>query len=564
MKTFADYGIKVSGGSGETTTTCPQCSHARKKKNDKCLSVNLNEGVWCCHHCGWTGSVNNKRENMNIRHNNTPEKKTFTTPNYTPPSSVPPEVRKWGKQRGIAEDVLGRNKIGLKGEMIQFPYYKNGEVINIKQRGLEDKTKQRLESGAELNLYGYDDIDNERTIIVEGEPDKLSIETVGYKNCVSVPNGAKGLTFLNNCMDRLDEVKTFTWAGDNDSDGRTLEAELIRRLGPERFSRVTWPSDCKDANDVLMKHGATALKECLEKAKPCPIEGLFCIADITEEILDLYDNGMSGGVSIGWSNLEDFYAVRQGEWTLVTGIPSHGKSEFLDALMIKLAQLCGWKFVVCSPENQPLKRHVAKLLEKSVGKPFRNGLIPKMDSPDLMQGLDWLNDHVHFILPPEDDLTVDSILSIAKSAVLKYGINGLVIDPWNELDHSRPNNMSETDYISQSLTKIRQFARRHEVHVWVVAHPTKMQKDSSGNYPIPTPYDVSGSAHWRNKADNCLAVWRDLSNPDGQEVQIHIQKIRFKENGQIGRATLFYDKVTGRYFDDPVSNKIHETECIPF
>lgn len=564
MKTFADYGIKVSGGSGETTTTCPQCSHSRKKKNAKCLSVNLDEGVWYCHHCGWSGSVNNKRKNMSIKHINTPEKKTFPKPNYTPPGSVPPEVSKWAKQRGIAEDVLDRNKIGLKRGMIQFPYYKNGEVINIKQRGLEDKTKQQLESGAELNLYGYDDIDNEETIIVEGEPDKLSVETVGYKNCVSVPNGAKGLTFFENCRDRLDEVKTFIWAGDNDSDGRELEAEIIRRLGPERFKIVTWPADCKDANDVLMKHGAMALKECLEKAKPSPIEGLFSIIDIAEKVRDLYDNGMSGGVAVGWKNLEDLYAVRQGEWTLVTGIPSHGKSEFLDALMIKLAQQYDWKFAVCSPENQPLKRHAAKLLEKSVGKPFRNGSVPKMASPELMQGLDWLNDHTHFILPSEDDLKVDSILSIAKGAVLKYGINGLVIDPWNELDHSRPNNISETDYISQSLTKIRQFARRHEVHVWVVAHPTKLQKDSSGNYPIPTPYDVSGSAHWRNKADNCLAVWRDLSNPDGQEVQIHIQKIRFKENGQIGHATLFYDKVTGRYFDEPVSNKVYETECIPF
>jgi twinkle protein len=564
LKTFADYGIEVSGGSGEVSTTCPKCSHDRKKKSAKCLSVNVDEGVWYCHHCQWTGSLNNKRENMRIENHHTLEKKTYSRPSYTPPQSVPSELKKWGNQRGISEEVMRRNKISIQGGMIQFPYYKNGEVINIKQRGLEDKTKQRLELGAELNLYGYDDIDNELTIWVEGEPDKLAVESAGFKNCVSVPNGAKGLTFFENCRDRLDEVKAFIWAGDNDSDGRMLESEMVRRLGPERFTRVTWPPDCKDANDVLMKHGANTLKECVEKAKPYPIEGLFCITDITEEILDLYDNGMPGGVYIGWDNLKDLYAVRPGEWTLVTGIPSHGKSEFLDALMINLTQLHDWKFALCSPENQPLKRHMAKLLEKSVGKPFRNGPRAKMDSPDLMQGLAWLNDHVHFILPPDDDLTVEHILSIAKGAVLKYGINGLIIDPWNELDHSRPNNMSETDYISQSLTKIRQFARRHEVHVWVVSHPTKMQKDSSGNYPIPTPYDVSGSAHWRNKADNCLAVWRDLSNPDGQEVQIHIQKIRFKENGQIGHATLFYDKVTGRYFDEPVSHKIPETEEIPF
>lgn len=146
-------------------------------------------------------------------------------------------------------------------------------------------------------------------------------------------------------------------------------------------------------------------------------------------------------------------------------------------------------------------------------------------------------------------MTVDGVLKLAKALVFRKGIRGLVIDPWNELDHSRPSNLSETEYISQALTKIRRFARTHEVHVWLVAHPTKLPKQTDGKYPVPTPYDVSGSANWRNKADNCLTVWRDLSEPHSREVQIHVQKIRFKEVGQIGMARLNYDILTGRYRD---------------
>jgi twinkle protein len=108
--------------------------------------------------------------------------------------------------------------------------------------------------------------------------------------------------------------------------------------------------------------------------------------------------------------------------------------------------------------------------------------------------------------------------------------------------------MSETEYIGQSLSKIRIFARKNNVAVFVVAHPKSMAKDASGNYPVPNPYDISGSANWRNKADNCIAVWRDLAD-DTQPVAIHIQKIKFKICGKLGVAQLKYDRLTGRYFD---------------
>ena len=161
----------------------------------------------------------------------------------------------------------------------------------------------------------------------------------------------------------------------------------------------------------------------------------------------------------------------------------------------------------------------------------------------------WVDKHFFFILPDEDNLSIDEVLSLARILVFREGIKGLVIDPWNELDHNRPMGITETEYISQALTKIRRFARTNDVHVWVVAHPTKLQKGTDGSYPVPSPYDVSGSAHWRNKADNCLSIWRDLANPSDRGVQVHVQKIRFKENGKIGMATLSYEYSTGKYRD---------------
>ena len=173
-----------------------------------------------------------------------------------------------------------------------------------------------------------------------------------------------------------------------------------------------------------------------------------------------------------------------------------------------------------------------------------------MTKEELISAQNWLNEHFSFLMPDENNLSVDAVLDLAKTLVYRRGIKALIVDPWSELDHSRPNGLTETEYISQSLTKIRRFARNQFCQVFLVAHPYKMQKGGDGKYPCPTPYDISGSAHWRNKADNCLAVWRDPS-PENQsfETQVHVQKIKKKHIGNLGVAKLSYEYSTGRYLD---------------
>ena len=99
------------------------------------------------------------------------------------------------------------------------------------------------------------------------------------------------------------------------------------------------------------------------------------------------------------------------------------------------------------------------------------------------------------------------------------------------------------------MRTVRQWGRRHGVHVFMVVHPTKLRKGDDGNYPVPTLWDCAGSAHWKNKADNGLCIWRD-ENPESAhaaEVNVHVQKIRFRQIGRIGKTTLIYDKVTAMY-----------------
>lgn len=41
----------------------------------------------------------------------------------------------------------------------------------------------------------------------------------------------------------------------------------------------------------------------------------------------------------------------------------------------------------------------------------------------------------------------------------RFGIHGLVIDPYNEINHSRSREMSETEYVSVLMSKVKRFAQ---------------------------------------------------------------------------------------------------------
>lgn len=569
LRTFEDYRIQLRPGStGEVKTVCPQCSSSRKKKSVPCLNVNVEKGLWNCWHCSWAGT-------LKAGEHNRPEiRKVFIRPDFMA-QAAPSSVEEWFLSRGITAQVLKRNLISsgkayfpqTESEQgcIMFPYFRGSEVINIKYR-TRDK-HFRMAAGAERVLYGLNDI-SETLIWVEGEIDKLSLEVAGFTNCVSVPDGAPAVETKNysskfDYLDapELDQVKKHIIAVDMDAPGQALEKELVRRLGAEKCWIVRWPDEKKDANEVLTGLGADKVAQAIAEARQVPISGSHVLSDFEEDFISLYEKGSQRGLSTGWAEIDQLYTVRVGDMTVVTGIPNSGKSEWVDALMVNMAKLHGFSFGVFSAENWPITEHGKKLSEKYIGKPFSKGPNPSISRHELTMATDWISKHFYFVQP--ESPTIDSILSVMRQLVLRHGIRGMVIDPWNEIESSRPDGMNETEYIGQVLSEIRRFSRLHGLCAWIVAHPTKLRKDDDGNYPVPTPYDISGSANWRNKADNCIAVWRDLS-PDSvyRLVDIHIQKIRHKAVGVLGKASLKYDWLTGRYFGDMLGKSPYESITI--
>lgn len=571
MKEWADFGIDIRGKvTGQIKTTCPRCSPHRKKKQYPCLSVNLDESIFHCFHCDWAGSLQKGEERRSDPHA-TPL--VFRKPVYRQ-TALPSRVLEWFASRGIPETVLARNRIAYgavyfpqcedERGAIQFPYFRQGECVNVKYR--DGHKFFRMVGGAERVLYGLDDIEGDTLLICEGEMDKLSLEVAGFPACVSVPDGAPALgtknyeskfDYLRSAEGLLQPMRRIVIAVDNDAPGMKLAEELARRLGPERCYRVTWSSGCKDANDVLVSHGAAVLKECIEAAQPWPVSGIVTVKMLSDAIRYIYRHGMQRGMSTGWPTLDRHYTIRAGEMSIVCGMPSHGKSAWLSALIVNLARLHDWRFTVFSPENHPLERYAALLMETYCGIPFEGAM--RMTEHQLTAGEAWLDEHVSFLLPEDEAPTIETLLALARVQVYREGIKGLILDPWTEIDHSRPAWQTETEYISQALAKLRRFARLHGVHVWVAAHPTKMHKaekgDYAGHYPPPTPYDINGSAHFRNKADACLAVWRDVEG-EGTKVEVHIQKIRFREIGKPGLVELVYQPSCSRFAESPSQSQV--------
>lgn len=531
--TWDDLNIEIPRGktTGQVYTICPKCSHDRRKKNNKCLGVNLDLGVYHCNHCEWKGSIN---------------KKQYVQPKWENKTNLPDSVVEWFQSRNITSETLAEMKITTanvfmpqKNENVGavcFNYFRDGVLVNIKYRDREKNF--RMVKDAEKIFYNLDGIKDQNEIwIVEGEIDCLTMIQAGIKNCVSVPNGAtKGtnnLDYLDNCFKYFENAEKVYIATDQDEPGNHLADELARRIGVERSFRVNLGQH-KDVNEVLSNGLKISREWLVENSKPYPLIGVFSAESFWDDLIYIRKNGFPKG----WKPREPFgrhVTIHPGYTSIITGIPGHGKSEHLDQILIELGLDYNLRGAFFSPENWPTSMHIMKMVEKLNGQKF-------FDTPvDVINRFeDWITEHMYWIYP-ENGFTIANIKELLRKAVLRYGINWYVIDPWNKLDHQYTG--SETKYISEVLDEIDNFNKQYNLHGFIVAHPTKMEKKDEV-YVVPNLYSISGSAHFFNKA---ALGWTVYKKGQG-ETEVHIQKVKFKYWGEIGMINYLWDSNNGRYY----------------
>ena len=423
---------------------------------------------------------------------------------------------------------------------MQFNYYRGEELVNVKYR--TGRKEFKLVSGAELLPYNINAIGGTtECVITEGEMDTLSFVECGRLDVVSVPNGANAnLDYLDDYLEQyFDDKEVIYIAVDTDTKGVVLRDELMRRFGVERCRVVEYGEGCKDANEHLIKYGKASLLQCLADAPETAIDGVFTVTDFEGSLDALYEHGWQQGQTIGHPNFDALCSFETKRLCIVTGIPGSGKSEFIDEIAERLNVRYGWKFAYFSPENAPLAYHASKLIEKFTGRRFSKASLPGVQYKRVKEHIE----SNFFFISPTDSFKVDNILEKAKSLVRRKGIKALVIDPYNRLE-SEQGMRSETQYISELLDKLTNFAQRNDLLVILMAHPTKQPRNKDGIIEAPTLYDISGSANFFNKADFGIVVHR---NRIANNVEVHVQKVKFRHLGTCGTAYFHYNLNNGRY-----------------
>lgn len=567
MKRFEDFGIYgVTHGGGNQKVFCPtQICKERKNKRDKSLSVNRSLGIWNCHHCGWTGGLFERTE---------PFKKVEIKAKPIKQDSGPME---WLLNRGITWEVVQRNQISedlaFGKKWICFPYFVGSDIVNAKYRTREKDFRQ--EANAEQVFYKLNDAQGcDEIIICEGEIDALSFEVAGLKNALSVPAGAipanaqtPSLKYLDNCLSYFNKVKTFILACDDDAPGRRLTEEFARRLGRERCKIVKWPEGLKDANDVLVKIGPTALTKIIEDAKPFPIDEAVEINDIYDDILDIIENGFPKGANLGFGDFDEHLQFSQSGITIVTGIPSHGKSTLLNTIMARLMSKSGWKFGVYSPEFKRDANHAIYLASVLAGVNAVN--MHKDDvvaRSEVKAALTYMQEMISYIsITPGESASIDKLLTVARYLVVSKGVNAFVIDPWNKIDHEY--DVPETKYVADTLNKIHACSSELNAHFFIVAHPTKIPLEvGQKTRRVPTLYDVAGSAHFYNMTDNGITVYRNFADENQNDsTVVHIQKVKFDYLGKLGDVKLLYAgrEYGGRFLPESWNGEMRGSSWVP-
>ena len=528
-------------------STCPVCSSQRKKKTQECLMLDWERGLGTCQHCGEILQLHTYKFEKDSNAVN------YITPKTIVSQSTSDGVINWFKTRNISEETVKDLKVTNGNEYmpqvskevnaIFFNYYVQGKIVNIKYRDAQKNFK--MYKGAQKTFYNIDSImGRDECVITEGEIDTMSYHESGIKNVVSVPNGFNSsgqvnLDYLTDFYFAFESKSKIYLALDADQAGENGKKEFIRRFGSDKCYLVNF-KDCKDANEYLIKYGKEALKNTIADSTPCPIENVIRVNDMTSELDSFYKNGVENGYKIGLSSFDGIFSTYTKQFTVVTGFPSSGKSDFVDQMTVGYNMMYNWKIAYASTENYPQYLHVDKLVRKYYGR------TPEYNDTKEMPWKECVS-HVNknfFFINYDDGYDLDKVLKKGEELVRRMGIRCLVIDPYNKVKDKASSNLSINDYTNAYLNKIDNWCKKNDCIIILVAHPTKPQTDK-GKVFEPTFYDVKGGGEFYDMSPHGLLVHRDYEQGT---VKVKVLKVKFSNLGENqADVNYFWNVNNGRY-----------------
>lgn len=317
-----------------------------------------------------------------------------------------------------------------------------------------------------------------------------------------------------------------------------LRDDLAVRLGDTRCRWVPWPDGCagiEETSDVLT---APEVVNMIDHARPMWIDEVCTMDDVPEPQADQV-------FKTGFPKLDE-HGIRlvKGAFMAVIGPYGSGKSVLLRQLAVNLWRLHGWRTLLTSFEEKIKPRYQRDLRRHIIGKPIEwwTDLDIERADAEIRQAFRFLRRKRNTVLD------ADRFLDRIEYAVDVYGLDVVILDPINELDHCVPKGESKTDYMGRIIMQFKQLADDRGLLFIVAAHPPKdgvekrLQKNS-----LLTVNDAADTAHFGNKADIGWAVWRELDGP----TLLHVDKM--KDHESMGRPTM------AELVLDPSLNKFRET-----
>jgi twinkle protein len=542
MKEFIDWDLIPTGKNrGTEKVKCPNCIERRTNKSDRSLSVNHNNGQALCHYCGV----------ISIRDKNERPEKSYELPpqNWQNFTSLSDKFVKWiSSERkirqetlikfGITEEVYYQPKHGKEVNNIVFNYFEGNELVNKKYRsGAKAFTQSK---GGKPILYNINSvIGSDEVWIVEGEFDVLALSEIGLESVVSIPNGANDADdYWINSEPYIKDISKFVIATDNDTKGIEVREKIAQRLGRYRCEFVEFKG--KDANDDLISGDLSNSIKC---RKRFPVSGTFTSEDLRDEIFKLHEEGLPKTLTLKnpcFGSLNKVWSTMKGHLVTTTGIPSHGKSSFMEWLGLNLVNDHDMKISFFSPEHSPMALHQSRLMEKVIGRKFFGE--NRIKKTEIERYIEWSREKIYLTGAENNEFpTWDWIFDKFKEQLYCFGIDIFVIDAFNKVEFN--GNANELQQIRKVLTRLTSFAQMNNVLLILIAHPTKMK---DGSAP-PNLYDVSGSADFRNQTHDGVTIHRYFDeNPHTVFINT---KTKFEFQGEMGKQVEFlYDTDNGRYY----------------
>lgn len=625
MLMFEDLGIKTKSGKVRYATICPECDSKRTRhKGALCLTVNDEPGNrwYRCNHCGWSGNLDVQDHYDRVhKESRMPSKERQLTM----------KVRAYLEGRGFSLATIKKCRVyemTSNGDAyVCFPYFMNLTLVNVKFKNIDwtpgSKTPKVFQLPQSLgtriipwNLQNinFDDPENKKepriVIITEGEPDTMTWVECGYDNTISVPQGAPSVTakvftkefaWLEDKFVKsvFADVDLFYLSIDEDEAGRLLRKHLAMLLGKDRCRIIRYPPGYKDINEVLAGNrnknlpplGKQGVIDCYNNISSVPVAGVLRLHMVLDDLDKIRNNGFIPGLGCGVSEVDRLFTVKPKLITFVTGVPGAGKSVWIRwwlTEMIKHNEKEDLRWAMFTPENRPVAREYAKIIEAATGMNIRKGLGENSLSDEAFRTTKrWVEKHFFVISPDRKNFerwdgdksradkvnTLDNILKYLEYLKKTENIFGYVIDAWNKIEHEQPKWQQETTFISEQLDRLIAFNDYWDLHGIIIVHPRKIEQVGE-NYKMPSLYDIKGSSAWKEKADIGILIHRyklkkisseaarrqglALADMDEDEkwyvvpnapTIIRTEKIRFEEIGVEDRVRMIM-KTGGRFVLD--------------